>query len=101
MKDSLNNLRLGTLLLSALYKHSIFEIEERENLQESIIKEVVPSFRYLGNHLKKVTILVNNPEHTFMPDDQLAFLTRMLTACQMNLGDVAIVNRNVVSSENE
>jgi hypothetical protein len=39
-----------------------------------------------------VTILVNNPGHTFLPEDELALLTKLLAACQMNAGDVAIVN---------
>jgi hypothetical protein len=31
-------------------------------------------------------------DYTYLPEDQLAFLTRMLDACKMNTGDVAIVN---------
>jgi hypothetical protein len=37
-------------------------------------------------------VLVDNPGHTFLPEDQLAFLTKMLGACKLNIGDVAIVN---------
>ena len=31
---------------------------------------------------------------TSLPEDQLQFLTSILQACQLNLGDVAIVNRH-------
>ena len=49
-------------------------------------------YRTLGNHRRKITILVNTPGIAFLPDDQLAFLTKMLEACKMNIGDVAIIN---------
>src|SRR5579864_8750251 len=48
--------------------------------------------KFLGNHRRHITILVHSPESTFLPDDQLSFLTKMLEACRMNIGDVAIIN---------
>jgi hypothetical protein len=52
-----------------------------------------PGYKFLGNNQKKITILVDSPGMPFLPDDQLAFLTKMLEACKMNIGDVAIVNQ--------
>lgn len=49
-------------------------------------------YKTLGNHRRKVTILVNSPGTPFLPDNQLNFLTKILEACRMNIGDVAIVN---------
>ena len=49
-------------------------------------------YKTLGNHRRKVTILVNTPGTPFLPDNQLNFLTKILEACRMNIGDVAIVN---------
>jgi hypothetical protein len=55
---------------------------------------VAPSaYKFLGNNLKKITILVDSPQTAFLPDEQLAFLTKMLEACKLNIGDVAIVNQ--------
>ncbi len=51
------------------------------------------SYKFLGNNLKKITILVDSPQNAFLPDEQLAFLTKMLEACKLNIGDVAIVNQ--------
>lgn len=51
------------------------------------------SYKFLGNNQRKITILVDSPDTAFLPDDQLAFLTKMLEACKMNIGDVAIVNQ--------
>ncbi len=52
----------------------------------------VPGYKFLGNNRRNITILVQSPGSAFLPDDQLAFLTKMLEACRMNMGDVAIVN---------
>jgi hypothetical protein len=49
-------------------------------------------YKFLGNNRRKITILVASPGAAFLPDDQLTFLTKILEACQMNIGDVAIVN---------
>jgi len=50
------------------------------------------SYKFLGNNQKKISILVDSPGSAFLPDDQLGFLTKILEACKMNIGDVAIVN---------
>jgi hypothetical protein len=54
--------------------------------------ETAAPYKTLGNHLRKITILVNAPGSPFLPDNQLSFLTKILEACRLNIGDVAIVN---------
>lgn len=39
-------------------------------------------------------IIVDKPNIPFLPDGELEFLTKILTACQLSLADVAIVNWN-------
>lgn len=51
------------------------------------------TYKFLGNNLKKITILVDSPQTAFLPDEELIFLTKMLEACKLNIGDVAIVNQ--------
>lgn len=57
--------------------------------------ETDASYKFLGKHLRKITILVNAPGTPFLPDDQLNFLTKILEACRLNMGDVAIINHAV------
>jgi hypothetical protein len=54
--------------------------------------ETAAPYKILGNHRRKVTILVNAPGSPFLPDNQLNFLTKILEACRLNMGDVAIIN---------
>lgn len=55
-------------------------------------KTVHPAIQYLGENQKGVCILVDYPNDVHLPDSQLNFLTSILQACKLNLGDVAIVN---------
>jgi hypothetical protein len=48
--------------------------------------------RFLGGNLKQIAFIVNSPAHVFLPEAELEWLGKMLEACQLNLGDVAIAN---------
>lgn len=49
--------------------------------------------KFLGNNSRKIVLLVKYPGEAFLPDEQLQFLTKILGACKLNLGDVAIINQ--------
>ena len=50
------------------------------------------SYKFLGNNRKQIAIIIHSPGTAFLPDNQLSFLTKILEACRMNIGDIAIVN---------
>jgi hypothetical protein len=50
------------------------------------------AYKFLGNNRKQIAIVVHSPGIPFLPDNQLQFLTKILEACRMNIGDIAIVN---------
>jgi hypothetical protein len=51
-----------------------------------------PPIKFLGSNRRHITLLVHAPASPFLPDNQLAFLTKILEACRMTLADVALVN---------
>jgi hypothetical protein len=53
--------------------------------------------KFLGNNLKNVLIVVRHSEDVFLPEKHLEFLTRLLAACKLNIGDIAIVNDGYTS----
>ncbi|MDR3714718.1 MAG: hypothetical protein P4L51_18030 [Puia sp.] len=63
---------------------------------EPVPAETVPPvtavYRFLGKNTRRISIVVQSPGNAYLPDDQLAFLSKMLEACKMNIGDVALVN---------
>lgn len=92
MQDSLNDIRLTNAMLASLYGHSLILNQPQKKEQQTLSAPKQATLSFLGNHMKKVTILVHHPAHKFLPEDELAFLTKLLAACQLNTGDVAIVN---------
>ena len=50
------------------------------------------TYKFLGKNLQRVVVIVHSPNDAFLEEDSLQFLTKMLGACKLNLGDVAIVN---------
>jgi hypothetical protein len=48
----------------------------------------------LGENRKNILIVVNHNNVVYLPDDELNFLTGILGACKLSIGDVAIVNLN-------
>jgi hypothetical protein len=99
MDEGLNNIRLDSSMMAGLYPRALVQLSQADVPAKSEKKpdpnKQPDEIRYLGNNVRNITVLVNNPEHTFLPEDQLAFLTKMLTACKLNIGDVAIVNTAV------
>lgn len=113
---SLNNIQLKDLIVSELYRDHLLATSSQASApatpptratQPSPVAASAPltappakaptvpsstGYKSLGNNQRKISIIVNAPDTPFLPDDQLSVLTRMLDACRMNIGDVAIVN---------
>jgi hypothetical protein len=92
MNEDLNNIQLNATMIASLYQRTLVQLTENTSTLPAAAPVTEPDIRFLGNNMQKVTVLVDNPGHTFLPEDQLAFLTKMLGACKLNIGDVAIVN---------
>jgi hypothetical protein len=57
------------------------------------VKQEEPvTYKTLGNNKQQITVVVNCPNDVYVPEADLAFLTKMLGACKLNMADVAIVN---------
>ena len=91
----LNHIELPPFLVAELYKNSIIETSdnnvtfEQEKISPSNVK-----LKYLGNNEKNILIIVEYNNAVHLPDEQLNFLTNMLAACKLGIGDTAIVNIN-------
>ncbi len=102
----LNDLQLSPAVLSRLYPSSLVNTDKNdsvepagpgENLTESkkaAERPAEPAWKFLGSNQQNILIVVNYSNAVHLPDEELNFLTSMLAACKLSLGDVAIVNRN-------
>ncbi len=86
--------QLPDFIVADLYKNSLVIINTGEPVisKPAELKPVVNREWYLGNNQKKITIVVSNKEAAYLDDEALQFLSAILGACKLNLGDVAIVN---------
>lgn len=102
----LNHVELSPSMLASLYKSSLIESEiipgtkkagQINDIAEKSAKPIpaeTASWKWLGNNLKHIIIVVNNREVVYLPDNELTFLTGILTACKLTIADVAIINLN-------
>jgi len=102
----LNDLHLSPSILSRLYPSSLINTGNIEMAQPGIPakdsskskKEIetllLPAWQFLGSNQRNILVVVNYSNAVHLPDEELSFLTNMLAACKLSLGDVAIVNRN-------
>jgi len=86
---SLDNFQLPPHLLSELYKNSLVVLDDKQTNTDSLKEE---NFNFLGDHLKNILILVKDSESVHLNDSDLNFLSGILSACKLNIADVAILN---------
>jgi hypothetical protein len=99
---SLNNIQLNPSLLADMYRTSLVETKEnvrpeekkhsRAALETGTKDTNITSWKYLGEYKKNILIIVRYNDVPYLPNEQLNFLTSVLSACKLNLGDVAIFN---------
>src|SRR5688572_15585387 len=87
-------------LLANLYKDTIVLVDNEEpRHQKTVLEEPVTRaspqdsrLAYLGNNGKNISILVHDTVTTYLQDDLLEILSAIISACKLNLADVALVN---------
>lgn len=97
--------QLPGFVLADLYRNSLVIPDDAVIQEHTLTKDVKsspgqvavpekPSRKqwYLGDNGKQILIIVNDPDAVFLNDESLQFLSTILAACKLNLGDVAIVN---------
>lgn len=91
--------QLPISILIDWFKKSLVITEENDvlniNKTEQVLKNHIAktnSIQYLGNNEKKISIIVKDEFATYLDEGSLQFLTNILQACNLNLGDIALIN---------
>jgi hypothetical protein len=90
----INHIQLPATLIADLYRSSLIETDEIPVKTKQAATPVTRGKGYLGENQKNILIVVNYANAVYLPDEELGFLTGMLTACKLSLADVAIINRH-------
>jgi hypothetical protein len=94
--------QLPAFVLSELFSNSLVYTGEkminditRENITLTTKREIASMQKmYLGNYQKEIIVLVNDINNTYLSDGGLEFLSGILSACKLNLADIALINFN-------
>ena len=89
---SLQDLQLPAALLAELYSTCLIEPGVGHATKNETAKVDKQATLSLGGNAKRISIFVADSSHVFINDEELAWLQKMLQACNLTLGDVAIVN---------
>src|SRR4051812_28583348 len=114
---SLTNINLPGFVIADLYRNSLIQpeggtkpqrevtspvVEQQPVITASVSEPVITTqpvkkeepvvYKTLGNNKQQISVVVNCPNDVYVPEADLAFLTKMLSACKLNMADVAIVN---------
>ena len=106
---SLNELKLSPFLTAKLYEKSLVQnnqelmavsnttIAKDANVNKQFthnnnIADAQLSINFLGNNANHIVIIISEPNHVFLDDEQLNFLINILSACKKSMQDVALIN---------
>lgn len=82
---SLNDIQLHPRMLTEMYPDVLVETGT------ITVPDSTP-ITYLGENQKNILIVVSSITDTYLPDGDLAFLTSILSACQLGLADISLIN---------
>ncbi len=83
----LNNISFSPHVIADLYSKVLVE-------RNATSMPVNSDLKYLGKNSRNILIVVNDNNAVYLPEKQLDFLTKVLSACKLGLADVAIVNQS-------
>ena len=95
--------QLPDFIIASLYKDSLVIADEKTAIQNKTqIKNKTANSGtthtpqnkkwFLGDNKKNIVILVNDNAAVFINEEWLETLTKLLNACKLNVGDVAVIN---------
>lgn len=90
---SLNEIRMPPQLIADLYSNVLID----SNTSGVPGK---PEIQFLGNNEKNILVIVDNTNDLFLADEDLGFLSSILTACKLSLADIAIINWDKMEIKN-
>ena len=85
----LDNIRLPGFVIQDLFQKSLVDINPTE-IQPVTVEN--SDLNIFGGNKQHILLLVNNADTAFVNEQELSFLTGILTACKLTLEDVGIIN---------
>ena len=81
-----------TIAAPAASMHVQIEADKENNNATNEPIKALGQIKYLGEHLKQVTIIVKDELAVYLNENDLTLLSSILSACKLTLADVALIN---------
>jgi hypothetical protein len=78
-------------MVAAIGKEAIATTPTKEVVNEQKSTPSQP-IKFLGDHLKKIVVLVHDENAVYLNEADLGLLSSILVACKLTLADIALVN---------
>ncbi len=88
---NLNNIQLPASIYQSIFSNKLVDLRDRSAHINSKSKLKID---YLGGNEKNIVFVTNNDQHKFLDDNQLKFLSNLISACNITMADIAVVNMN-------
>jgi hypothetical protein len=96
----INHLQLTPELIAALYPESLVAGIDPQPVEKAAkANGSAPAYPFLGKNNRSISFLTHYPDGGFLPEEQLVFLQKILTACKYSLDDIALINTSKLSFE--
>ncbi len=87
---SIDNIHLPVSFYPSIFKKHLVDIQKKSGGKEKAKAD--GEIEFLGGNEKNITFIVRNKENKFLNDNELKFLSGLITACEITMGDISIVN---------
>ena len=77
--------------IASIGKEAIASTPANEVVNEQKTTPTLP-LKFLGDHLKKIAVIVNDTEAVYLNETDLGLLSSILNACKLTLADIALIN---------
>ena len=77
--------------IASIGKEAIASTPANEVVNEQKTTPTLP-LKFLGDHLKKISVIVNDTEAVYLNETDLGLLSSILNACKLTLADIALIN---------
>jgi hypothetical protein len=96
---------LSSSVLVDLYKDNLVVVEDVPLENKAAVKQTIETkkeaikeekwegpIKSLGEHNKKITVIVNDPNSVHLNETDFILLTSILNACRLTIADIALIN---------
>lgn len=86
---SIDTIQLSKTARQILFTKTLVEVTQNEKSEDESPENKI---NCLGGNEKNILFLVRDPQNKFLADEEMNLLSNLITACKLNMADIALVN---------